>query len=87
MPEYSDGHGLLLLEELAVYAEAFKTDHTDPELTVKELADDLCTTMDSMYDQQHAQRLRDRIYDGLNNVTFDEEPGNGHGNEHDAAGR
>lgn len=64
---YEDFHALRLLEELTVYAERLRADHADPELTVKELADDLCS-VDEPRHQARAEELRDRIYDGLNNV-------------------
>jgi hypothetical protein len=44
-----------------------RAEHADPELTVKELADDLCS-MDEPRHQARAEELRDRVYDGLNNV-------------------
>jgi hypothetical protein len=65
--EYGDRQALRLLEALAEYAEAFRKDHTDPELTVKALADDL-VTMDEPANVAKAEDLRDRVYDGLNNV-------------------
>jgi hypothetical protein len=67
---YEDRSALRLLEELAVYAETLRAEHADPELTVKELADDLCS-MDEPRHQARAEELRDRVYDGLNNVTHE----------------
>lgn len=63
--EYTDDDARRLLQELAKYAEAFAADHSDPDVTVKELADDLA---DSSNDPNNTLRdLRYRVYDGLNN--------------------
>lgn len=65
--EYTDRDGVRLLEQLAKYAEAFRDDHVDPELTVKELAEDLCDTMGGE-SLAIAHDYKDRIYDGLNGI-------------------
>lgn len=64
---YEDFHALRLLDELVVYAERLRADHADPELTVKELADDLCA-VDEPRQQTRAYELRDRIVAALDNV-------------------
>lgn len=65
--EYSDNDAHNLLTELVKYAEALAADHTNPELTVKELVDDLVQSSDRDNEGRFGA-LRDRIYDGLNNA-------------------
>jgi hypothetical protein len=62
---YEDFHALRLLDELVVYAERLRAEHSDPELTVKELADDLCS-MDEARHQARAEELRERIIAAMN---------------------
>lgn len=66
--EYTDDDSRRLLQELAKYAEAFAKDHVDPELTVKELADDLADTTEDPRLREVNSDLRYTVYDGLNNA-------------------
>jgi len=63
--DYTDNDARRLLQELAKYAEAFAVDHSDSELTVKQLADDLADSSDDP--NGTLSDLRYRVYDGLNN--------------------
>lgn len=63
---YTDGDAYNLLDALAKYAEAFAADHGDADVTVKQLADHLAETS-AARDQVSLERLRNRVYDGLNN--------------------
>lgn len=64
MDDYSDNDAHHLLTSLAKYAETFGKD-CDGDMTVKQLADDLATCDDARQGVIN-ERLRDRVYNGLN---------------------
>jgi hypothetical protein len=71
MKTYTNTDAVELLTRLARYAEAFRTDHSDPDITIKQLVDDLVDG-DSWTGEERklveAEELRDRVYDGLNGI-------------------